>query len=91
MLNEQGEKRHGKLIAIRIGINFCKIALCNISSEQFIRCAPVGNITNVTSRIYSEAKAKEIMISQTIKEKLKSHIFTLEKIPLVIIKRKDEP
>jgi hypothetical protein len=31
------------------------------------------------------------MISQTIKEKLKSQIFTLEKIPLVIIKRKDEP
>ncbi len=36
-------------------------------------------------------KSDEILISQTTKEKLKSQIFPLEKIPPVMVKGKDEP
>ncbi|MEM1172606.1 MAG: adenylate/guanylate cyclase domain-containing protein [Cyanobacteria bacterium P01_H01_bin.35] len=90
-LNQQREKRHQKPIAIHIGINSGKVAAGNIGSEQLIQYATIGDTTNVTSRICSEAKADEIMISQTTKEKLKSHIFPLEKIPPVMVKGKDEP
>ncbi len=90
-LNQQREKRHQKPIAIHIGINSGKVAAGNIGSEQLIQYATIGDTTNVTSRICSEAKADEILISQTTKEKLKSQIFPLEKIPPVMVKGKDEP
>ncbi len=90
-LNQQREKRHQKPIAIHIGINSGQVAAGNIGSEQLIQYATIGDTTNVTSRICSEAKADEILISQTTKEKLKSQIFPLEKIPPVMVKGKDEP
>jgi len=90
-LNQEREKRKEKPIAIHIGINSGKVAAGNIGSERLLQYATIGDTTNVTSRICSEAKADEILISQTTKEKLKSQIFPLEKIPPVIVKGKDEP
>jgi len=90
-LNQQREKRQQKPIAIHIGINSGKVAAGNIGSEKLIQYATIGDTTNVTSRICNEAKADEILISQTTKEKLKSQIFPLEKMEPVIVKGKDEP
>ncbi|NEP88761.1 MAG: FHA domain-containing protein [Okeania sp. SIO2C2] len=90
-LNKQREKSHQQPIAIHIGINSGKVAAGNIGSEKLIQYATIGDTTNVTSRICSEAKSDEIMISQTTKEKLTEHNFPLEKIPPVMVKGKDKP
>ncbi|NEQ37811.1 MAG: FHA domain-containing protein [Okeania sp. SIO3I5] len=90
-LNQEREKRQQEPIAIHIGINSGKVAAGNIGSEKLIQYATIGDTTNVTSRICSEAKADEILISQTTKEKLKSDNFPLEIIPPVMVKGKDEP
>lgn len=90
-LNKDWEKRGQQQIAIHIGINSGKVAAGNIGSEKLIQYATIGDTTNVTSRICSEAKSNEILICQTTIDRLKEHNFPLETIDPVKVKGKDEP
>jgi len=90
-LNEQWIKRRNLHIQIHIGINTGKVAAGNIGSENLIQYAAIGDTTNVTSRICNQAKAGEILISQSTVDKLGDRTFHLEAIPPVMVKGKDQP
>jgi adenylate cyclase len=90
-LNEQCMQQRGLQIQLHIGLNTGKVAAGNIGSDQLIQYATIGDTTNVTSRICNVAKPGEILISQTTFEELKDQSLPIEKMPLVMVKGKDQP
>lgn len=90
-LNAQWVQRRNLQIQIHIGINTGKVAAGNIGSEKLIQYAAIGDTTNVTSRICNEAKAGEILISQTTLDKLGDRTLPIETIPPVKVKGKNQP
>ena len=63
----------------------------NIGSDKLIQYAHISDKTNVASRIDSAAEADEIVISQSIFDKLTNQSLPLEKLPLIMVKGKDQP
>ncbi len=90
-LNEQWQRRRGLQIQIHIGLNTGKVAAGNIGSKKLIQYATIGDTTNVTSRICSAADAGEILIAQTTFDQLNDPTLSLEKMPPVSVKGKDQP
>jgi adenylate cyclase len=90
-LSEQWEQQRGLQIQVHIGLNTGKVAAGNIGSEKLIQYATIGDTTNITSRICSAAKAREILISQTSFDKLREKSLPIEKMPPVLVKGKDQP
>lgn len=63
----------------------------NIGSDKLIQYAHISDKTNVTSRIGSAAEADEIVISQSIFDKLTNQSLPIEKLPRIMVKGKDQP
>ena len=91
-LNEQWKEQGRNLhIQIHIGLNTGMVASGNIGSKNLIQYTNIGDTMNVASRICSEAKAGEIFISESTREKITPFNLPLEKLELVKVKGKDEP
>ena len=91
-LNEQWKEQGRDLhIQIHIGLNTGMVASGNIGSKNLIQYTNIGDTMNVASRICSEAKAGEIFISESTREKITPFNLPLEKLELVKVKGKDEP
>jgi adenylate cyclase len=91
-LNEQWKEDGRNLhIQIHIGLNTGMVASGNIGSKNLIQYTNIGDTMNVASRICSEAKAGEIFISESTREKIALFNLPLEKLELVKVKGKDEP
>jgi adenylate cyclase len=91
-LNEQWKELGRDLhIQIHIGLNTGMVASGNIGSKNLIQYTNIGDTMNVASRICSEAKAGEIFISESTREKIALFNLPLEKLELVKVKGKDEP
>jgi adenylate cyclase len=73
------------------------VAAGNIGSPQLIQYATIGDTTNLASRICSEAKGGDILLSQSTAsrlEQLDRSLMTdlpLEKLPLMTLKGRSEP
>ncbi len=84
-------------IQIHIGIHTGMVAAGNIGSPQLIQYATIGDTTNLASRICSEAKGGDILLSQSTAsrlEQLDRSLMTdlpLEKLPLMTLKGRNEP
>jgi len=84
-------------IQIHIGIHTGMVAAGNIGSPQLIQYATIGDTTNLASRICSEAKGGDILLSQSTAsrlEQLDRSLMTdlpLEKLPLMTLKGRSEP
>jgi class 3 adenylate cyclase len=90
-LNIQRQQRNHHPIHIHIGLNTGRVASGNIGTERLIQYAHIGDTMNVASRICSEAKANEILISASTFAQLKSHKIPVEPLPLLQVKGKKDP
>ncbi len=92
-LNQQWLQQKRYLpIQIHIGVNSGKVAAGNIGSPRLIQYAAIGDTTNVASRICNEAKAGEIVISESTYKKLSDRTLPLpvEKRSAVKVKGKED-
>ncbi|MBP0011835.1 MAG: FHA domain-containing protein [Roseofilum sp. SBFL] len=90
-LNIQRQRRNHHPIHIHIGLNTGRVASGNIGTERLIQYAHIGDTMNVASRICSEAKANEILISASTFAQLNQPQIPVERLPLVQVKGKKEP
>jgi len=90
-LNIQRQQRNHPPIYIHIGLNTGRVAFGNIGTDRLIQYAHIGDTMNVASRICSEAKANEILISASTFVKLKQTKIPMERLPLVQVKGKKDP
>ncbi|MDB9519272.1 adenylate/guanylate cyclase domain-containing protein [Roseofilum reptotaenium CS-1145] len=90
-LNIQRQRRNHHPIHIHIGLNTGRVASGNIGTERLIQYAHIGDTMNVASRICSEAKANEILISASTFAQLNPHQIPVERLPLVQVKGKKDP
>jgi len=91
-LNEDWTEQGRDLqIQIHIGLNTGMVAAGNIGSENLIQYTNIGDTMNVASRICTAAKAGEVFIPESTKNKISSLNIPLEKLDLIKVKGKEEP
>lgn len=77
-------------LEIHIGLNAGPVAFGNIGSPEYQQFAAIGDATNVASRVCSLAGTGEILISETLRERLQDR-YDLDPLPLAMVKGKDRP
>jgi class 3 adenylate cyclase/pSer/pThr/pTyr-binding forkhead associated (FHA) protein len=94
-LNQKwAEEKRFRPIQIHIGLNTGQVAAGNIGSEKLIQYTNIGDTMNVASRICNEAKAGEILISESTLHKwhsVKGSPIPVEPLSPVKVKGKAEP
>jgi class 3 adenylate cyclase len=78
-------------IDVHIGLNSGRVAAGHIGTERYLQYACIGDTTNVSSRVCSAAEAREVVISASTRAALTTSEFTLEAMPPMPAKGKDEP
>lgn len=89
-LNKKFANENKKTFQIGIGINSGDVSRGNIGSPQLKKYTVIGSNVNITSRLCSLAKAGEILVSNSVKEKLSNDI-KLEQMEPVKVKNVTEP
>ncbi|MEO8359507.1 MAG: adenylate/guanylate cyclase domain-containing protein, partial [Vicinamibacteria bacterium] len=77
-------------LEIHVGLNAGPVAFGNIGSSEYQQFAAIGDATNVASRVCSLAATGEILISESIHERLRDR-YDLEPLPLAYVKGKELP
>jgi len=77
-------------LEIHVGLNAGPVAFGNIGSSDYQQFAAIGDATNVASRVCSLAGTGEILISETLRERLRDR-YDLETLPPALVKGKDQP
>jgi adenylate cyclase len=77
-------------LEVHMGLNAGPVAFGNIGSADYQQFAAIGDATNVASRVCSLASNGEILISETLRERLRGG-YDLEALPLALVKGKDKP
>lgn len=80
-------EKYGKTVSFGIGINCGDAVIGNIGAEFRMDYTAIGDTVNIASRLESNAKAGQILISQPVYERLKGRI-TVEKIGEIALKGK---
>jgi len=77
-------------LEIHVGLNAGPVAFGNIGSADYQQFAAIGDATNVASRVCSLAATGEILISETLRERLRDR-YDLETLAPALVKGKDKP
>ncbi|MBO4399249.1 MAG: adenylate/guanylate cyclase domain-containing protein, partial [Lachnospiraceae bacterium] len=77
-------ERFGKKVSYGIGVNCGEAIIGNIGSNFRMDYTAIGDTVNTASRLESNAKAGEILISEEVKKRLEGRIETEDvgEIPL---------
>jgi adenylate cyclase len=89
-LNEQWELEGRQTFGIGIGIHSGNVSRGNIGSPQMKKYTVIGSNVNVSARLCSQAKSKEILVSNAT-AKLVGDAVKLEEQPPVMVKNVSEP
>ena len=83
-LGEKLMERFGKKVSYGIGVNCGQAIIGNIGSNFRMDYTAIGDTVNTASRLESNAKAGEILISEEVKKRLDGRIETEDvgEIPL---------
>lgn len=83
-LSERLKERFGRTVSYGIGVNCGEATIGNIGSRFRMDYTAIGDTVNTASRLESNAKAGEILISDEVKNRLKDRIVTepVGEIPL---------
>lgn len=80
----------GERIGFGIGIHSGHALVGNIGTEQLMNYTAVGDIVNVSARLQAEARSGEILISDTVAERLSSHLM-VEELGQIYVKGRAVP
>lgn len=83
-LSQRLKERFGRTVSYGIGVNCGEATIGNIGSKFRMDYTAIGDTVNTASRLESNAKAGEILISEEVKNRLKDRIMTepVGEIPL---------
>jgi len=73
-LAERLEKKYGKTVSFGVGINCGPAVVGNIGCEFRMDYTAIGDTVNTASRLESNAKAEQVLISEAVYERLKDRI-----------------
>jgi adenylate cyclase len=78
-------------VAIRVGLCTGPVAAGNIGTEEYLQYATIGGTTTLASRVCAAAEPGEILIAESTRRGLSQDGWTLEALPPITVKGKDEP
>ncbi len=67
------------------------VAAGSIGTDDYLQYATIGDTTNLASRVWAAAEPGEILIAESTRRGLSQDVWTLEALPPVKVKGKDEP
>jgi len=85
--NQKNTKHNLPKLEVGIGVNFGKVVSGNIGSERQMNYTVIGDSVNLAARLCSHAKPGEIVISESVFNRLNNHTGFIEK-PSIKVKGK---
>ncbi|MFL2633188.1 MAG: adenylate/guanylate cyclase domain-containing protein [Candidatus Marivariicella sp.] len=85
--NQKNIKHNLPKLEVGIGVNFGKVVSGNIGSERQMNYTVIGDSVNLAARLCSHAKPGEIVISESVFDRLNNHEGFIEK-PSIKVKGK---
>lgn len=73
-LNARLSARGQRPLAIHVGLNSGPVAAGNVGTERYLQYATIGETTNVAARICGVAGPGEVLLSESTRARLRSHV-----------------
>lgn len=89
-LEESCEKRFGKKVTFGVGVNCGEAVVGNIGCETRMDYTAIGDTVNTAARLEANAKAGQVLISQTIYDRVKDRDVTVNPIGEIPLKGKSK-
>ena len=89
-LEESCEKRFGKKVTFGVGVNCGEAVVGNIGCETRMDYTAIGDTVNTAARLEANAKAGQVLISQTIYDRVKDRDITVNPIGEIPLKGKSK-
>jgi adenylate cyclase len=90
-LNRDAAARHWPELRVGIGINTGVVTAGNIGSLRRIDYTVIGDTVNIASRLTSNAKPGQILVSDSTASELESQRFNLQVLPPLMVKGRSVP
>ena len=90
-LNRDAAARHWPELRVGIGINTGVVTAGNIGSLRRIDYTVIGDTVNIASRLTSNAKAGQILVSDSTAAQLGDRMFDLQALPPLMVKGRSVP
>lgn len=90
-LNRDATARHWPELRVGIGINTGVVTAGNIGSLRRIDYTVIGDTVNIASRLTSNAKPGQILVSDSTASELGTQLFAMQMLPPLMVKGRSVP